>query len=90
MNYFRFLMVLGSVFVLVYICTIGIKNIVRYNGFSLEYNNLVLEYEQVKEKQRRFKFILGSIQKDGHIELLAKERLGYVKKNEKMIKFINE
>ena len=90
MNYFRITLVLGSIFILVYISTIGIKNIVRYNGFSLEYNNLVLDYEQAKEKQRRFNLILGSIQKDGHIELLAKERLGYIKKNEKMIKFINE
>ena len=90
MNYLRISLVLGSICVLVYISTIGIKNIVRYNRISLEYNVLKKQYDSVSQKQVFFKSQLNSLKEELYLEYLAKERLGYVKKNERVIKFIQE
>ena len=90
MNYLRISLVLGSIFILVYICTIGIKNIVRYNRISLEYNALTKQYNSVSQKQVFFKSQLSSLKEELYLEFLAKKRLGYVKKNERVIKFIQE
>ena len=90
MNYFRITLVLGSIFILVYISTIGIKNIVRYNRISLEYNNLNNEYTSVVKKKDFFKVQILNLKENNYLELLVKQKLGYIKKNERVIKFIQE
>ena len=90
MNYFWIGLVFGSVVILIYISTIGIKNIVRYNRISLEYDALSKEYKNVSEKQSFFNDQISSLTEPVHLEFLAKKRLGYVKKNERVIKFIQE
>ena len=76
--------------ILIYICTIGIKNIVRYNGFSLEHESLRKDYKNVKEQQLLYESQLKSLKEDIYLEFLAKQRLGYIKKHEQVIKFIRE
>jgi len=71
---------------LCYTCGIGINNIFRYNRFRLElkYLNETLIYEQ--EKSNKLKKKLLKIKSKNYIELLAKQRLGYVKPRETVFK----
>lgn len=77
-----------TLIILVYICSIGIKNIFRYNKFKLEYR--LLNAQLTKEKQRniQLKQRLTMLKKPFFWEMIAKQKLGYIKKGETVYKII--
>ena len=66
---------------LVYVCSIGIRNVFRYNTFRLDYLEAVsvLKYEQQRNQQ--FYHQLEQMEHTNYWELRAKQ-LGYRSKNE--------
>jgi cell division protein FtsB len=73
-----------SVMVLLYICSIGIKNIIRYNGFELEYQLLLSQINSETQKNRAYKKQLISLKEDVYWEMEAKNRLGFVRPGEQI------
>ena len=81
---------LGAVVFLVYICTLGIKNIIRYNVY-------VKLHHSWSDKQARLLddvFLLRNekerLTRPHYWEVLSKQRLGYVKKGETVYKVVKE
>ena len=72
----------------VYVCCIGIKNIFRYNKFKLEAQENERVLKHLTFQQDAYNKKLLSIENEGTWELLAKTRLGYVKKGEVVYRFL--
>ncbi|MCP4050925.1 MAG: septum formation initiator family protein [bacterium] len=72
-----------------YICSIGIKNIFRYNKFKLEYSDLTTEYLKELHLNEVYNKQLSSLNNDFYWEALAKKQLNYIKKDEVVYKVIS-
>ena len=70
---------------LVYVCSIGIRNIFRYNTFRLDYLSAVSVLEYEKKRQQQFQQQLKQMEHNHYWELRAKQ-LGFRSKNEYVYK----
>lgn len=88
MRFFNIALFVVSVLLFIYVCSIGIRNYFRYNGFKLE--QLALQEELIKERRRNldYKHQLLAMEKPEYWELQAKNKLGFVKKGEKVFKIV--
>ena len=77
-----------SISIFTYICTLGIKNIIRYNGFGKELSQVQSELKQEQTLQEELNYKIQSLEKKSTWELLAKQQLGYVKKDERVYKVV--
>ena len=73
----------------VYVCSLGIKNIIRYNGFKLQYADLVSELKKETRLNRTYKNQLLDMKTKTYWETKAREKLGYVKPGETVYKLIS-
>ncbi len=80
---------LATIAIFVYICGIGIKNIIRYNSFKLHYTTLIADLRKETHINESFKNQLLAMNETGYWELKAKEQLGYVKPGETVYKLIS-
>lgn len=69
-----------------YVCYIGIKNILTYNAFKSECKIQAANYQQELILNRSYREKLNHIQDPDYWELQAKEQLGYIKKGEVIYK----
>ncbi len=71
-----------------YICSIGIRNVFRYNMFKLQYAALCRDYMLEQEKRAVLNQQLLEITTSEFWELEAKSKLGYVNEGERVYIFI--
>lgn len=75
-----------TVLLFVYVCYIGVKNILLYNAFKAEYKTALVQYEEEVHLNNRYKESMQEMQGPDYWELQAKQQLGYVKKGEVVYK----
>jgi cell division protein FtsB len=71
-----------------YICSIGLKNFIRYKGFCLEYRAVYKELEKETKLHADYLKQLAQLQKKSTWEVLAKQKLLMVKKGEIVYKWM--
>jgi cell division protein FtsB len=71
-----------TIVIFVYICSIGMRNIFRYNKFKRSYDETVFELNIEQKKYQKFKQILADMKSLDYWELQGKKRLGFVKNDE--------
>ena len=82
-NSFRNLVFVSSLFCLFfYVCSIGIKNIYRYNVFLNEYKTLQKDYHLVQKRNQLLKQQLVQIEDMDYLEEEIKKKLGYIHEGE--------
>ena len=72
----------------IYIFFIGIKNIFRYNMFKQEHSSLNQQFARASRVNSELKETMRKLQDDDFWEMHARKKLGFIKKNEKVYKFI--
>ena len=71
-----------TIVVFIYICSIGMRNLFRYNKYQRSYEDTVTELNSEQEKYQAFKQTLADMKSLDYWELQGKERLGFVNKGE--------
>lgn len=76
----------GTMILLFYVCSIGIRNVFRYNAFKFEYLDALNHYENEQKKKEWYEFQISAQSKESYWEEKAKVELGYVKNGEVVYK----
>lgn len=85
---FKKIIVLGiPILLTVYVCDIGIQNIVRYNRFKFELKENEQKLKHAFTKHQFFANQIAQMETPEYWELSAKKRLGFIKKGEVVYKF---
>lgn len=69
-----------------YVCSIGIRNVFRYNAFKIEYLDAYQHYEDELKKKEWYEFQINAQTRESFWEEKAKMELGYVKNGEVVYK----
>ena len=67
-------------------CSIGIRNVFRYNAFKFEYLDALSKYDSELKKKEWFEFQISAQDRESYWEEKAKMELGYVKNGEVVYK----
>jgi cell division protein FtsB len=87
----RRVIILGVILsISLYILAIGIRNVFRYNEFKHELETRQIEYTNAVSLNQNYKKQLSEMKDNAYWELEARRRLGYIQKNEKVVKIIYE
>jgi len=81
---------LFTCFLFLYVFAIGIKNFFRYNGFKNEQQRLYEQLDKSTVQNQTYKQELLKMESESYWELKARRRLGLVKKDEHVYKFVYE
>jgi cell division protein FtsB len=66
----------------IYVCSLGIKNIIRYNGHNLQYEQSLADLKKETRLNRSYKNTLSAMKENAFWELKARQDLGYAKPGE--------
>jgi len=80
----RFLFFSATALIFVYICSIGIRNVFRYNNFKQAYEQTASDLKYEQELHQLYKQEISEMNSQEYWELKARDRLGFIKKNEKV------
>ena len=75
--------------VFIYVVSIGIKNLIRYNAFKFEQKGLIKSLEKEQKIHQDWTDRFDKTHSDEFWELEAKRRLGFTKQGEVVYKLIN-
>ncbi|MFC1617305.1 septum formation initiator family protein [Candidatus Margulisiibacteriota bacterium] len=75
--------------IVIYVTSIGIKNIFRYNVFKFEYNQLIREWQTEKKNNFQMQKQISDMNFHSYWDFEIRKKLGYISKGEKVYKFID-
>lgn len=76
----------ATIILFVYVCSIGIRNVFRYNAFKIEYLDARQQYDDELKKKEWYEFQINAQSRESYWEEKAKMELGYVKDGEVVYK----
>jgi cell division protein FtsB len=77
------------VFILVYFSSSLVRGIWRNMSVLTDYHNLLTDLEKEKERNQELKLKITRLNNDDYLELLARKKLGMVKKGEIVYKVVS-
>lgn len=73
---------------LIYFCSIGVKNFFRYNMFEKDYKHRLAVLNAEIERNNRLKHQLVALEDPDFLEYQIREKLGYIREGETVYKII--
>jgi len=82
------LFLVGGSVVFVSVFLVGIKNVFRYNVFKQEYKRLFEQYDKDQQTNLAYKAVIQEAKDLSYWDMQARRRMGFVKQNETVYKFV--
>jgi cell division protein FtsB len=79
-----------AILILIYISSIGIKNIFRYNEFKQENESLKIAFENELIINKQLTSEVKLLKDESYLENLVRTTLFYIKPGEEVYKFVTE
>ncbi len=76
-----------TVFLILYLGTIGIKSFFRYNVFKKEQQALFVELAEKKKQNEILKCEYKNLKEKAYLEFIIRKSLAYIKPGERVYKF---